>query len=88
MSDQIITTIISTSGVVVSSIIGMFIVSNQLGKRIDDLRIDLNRQIDAFKTDMNSKFDLIHKRLEIIEADQRNFFQQIIKIREKIGLDN
>ncbi|MFZ0588869.1 MAG: hypothetical protein WAM39_00150, partial [Bryobacteraceae bacterium] len=63
-------TIVSTSGAVIVGVFGMFFTANQLGRRIDDLRVDLNRRIDdtnqnlrdlrneftQFKDMVNSKF--------------------------------
>lgn len=70
MDAALATTIVSTGGAVIVGVFGMFFTANQLGRRIDDLRVDLNRRIDdtnqslrdlrneftQFKDMVNSKF--------------------------------
>jgi predicted RNA-binding protein with PIN domain len=59
MDNQVITTIISTGGAVVVGLGGMWISTNQMGKRIDDLGRRLDRIEDSFNTFkdvVNSKF--------------------------------
>lgn len=74
MDSATINTIISTSGVVVVGIAGMYINSSQLGKRIDDLRTDvrdLRNEFYMFKDVVNSKFAALD--LEIAKLmDRRN----------------
>jgi hypothetical protein len=62
MDTALITTIVSTSGAVITGIFGMFFTANQLGKRIDDLRVDirdLRSELYAFKDSMNGKFSTL-----------------------------
>jgi hypothetical protein len=54
LDNQVITTIISTGGAVIVGLGGMWISANQTGKRIDDLRADLNKRIDELKADFAS----------------------------------
>lgn len=59
MTDQIITTLISTSGAVIVGLGGMWVSTNQLGKRIDDVMRRLDRLEDRVErlTEMvNGKF--------------------------------
>jgi len=67
-------TIISTSGAVIVGIAGMYISSNQLGRRIDDLREDfrdMKAEFHTFKDVVNSKFAALD--LEIAKLmDRRN----------------
>jgi hypothetical protein len=59
MDTALTTTIVSTSGAVITGIMGMFFTANQLGKRIDDLRADfrdLRGEFCAFKDVVNGKF--------------------------------
>jgi len=68
LDNQVITTIISTGGAAIVGLGGMWISANQTGKRIDDLRADLNKRIDELKADFG-------KRLDAIEADMREFYR-------------
>ncbi len=59
MDTALTTTIVSTSGAVVTGVLGMFFTANQLGKRIDDMgkRIDdvsnqLGKRIDDLRADV------------------------------------
>jgi hypothetical protein len=62
MSDQIITPLIGTSGAVIVGLGGMWIGTNQLGKRIDDLARRLDRVEDG-----------VARRIERLEDEVRTF---------------
>jgi hypothetical protein len=46
MDTGVTTTIVSTSGAVITGVLGMFFTANQLGRRIDDIANQLGRRID------------------------------------------
>jgi len=65
MDTTLTTTIVSTSGAVITGIFGMFFTANQLGKRIDDLRVDireLRSEFYAFKDVVNGKLASLDTR--------------------------
>jgi hypothetical protein len=68
------TTIVSTSGAVITGIFGMFFTANQLGKRIDDLRVDikeLRSEFYAFKDVVNGKLASLDTEIAKL-MDRRN----------------
>jgi len=72
MDTALITTIISTSGAVITGVFGMFFTVNQLGKRMDDL----NKRIDDLRTavrDLRGEFytfkDVITGKLATLDMD-------------------
>ena len=48
----------------------------ELSKRIDDLRTDMNRQFDA----VNSQFDAVNRRLDRIESKLETHSERIAKL--------
>jgi len=65
MDTTLTTTIVSTSGAAITGIFGMFFTANQLGKRIDDLRVDireLRSEFYAFKDVVNGKLASLDTR--------------------------
>ena len=74
MDTTLTTTIVSTSGAVITGIFGMFFTANQLGKRIDDLRVDireLRAEFYAFKDVVNGKFSTLDTEIAKL-MDRRN----------------
>jgi hypothetical protein len=62
MDTTLTTTIVSTSVAVITGIFGMFFTANQLGKRIDDMRVDireLRAEFYAFKDVVSTKLSLL-----------------------------
>lgn len=62
MDHALLNTIVSTGGAVIVGLGGMWISTNQIGKRIDDIgrRLDrLEDQLNAFKDVVNSKFSAL-----------------------------
>jgi hypothetical protein len=74
VDNQIITTIISTGGAVIVGLGGMWIATNQIGKRIDDVVKRLDRLEDAFTTFK----DVMNSKLSAMDLE-------IARILDKIG---
>jgi hypothetical protein len=49
MDPALATTIVSTSGPVITSVLGMFIMVNQVGRRIDNMNKRLGERIDNLR---------------------------------------
>jgi len=71
VDNQVITTIVSTSGAVIVGIAGMWISTNQLGKRLDDL----SRRMDRLEED-NKQFFQWLGRIE----------NRVSRIEDKLGI--
>jgi len=74
MDTTVTTTIVSTSGAVITGIVGMFFTANQLGKRIDDMRVDireLRAEFYAFKDVVNGKLSALDTEIAKL-MDRRN----------------
>ncbi len=76
MTDQIITTLISTSGAVIVGLGGMWISTNQLGKRIDDLarRVDrvedsLSRRMERFEDELRTFKEIVSGKLAALDLE-------------------
>ena len=76
MTDQIITTLISTSGAVIVGLGGMWISTNQLGKRIDDLarRVDrvedsLSRRMERFEDELRTFKEIVSGKLAALDPE-------------------
>jgi hypothetical protein len=66
MDTALMTTIVSTSGAVITGIFGMFFTANQLGKRIDDLRGDIRdfrSEVYAFKDVVSGKLSTLNTEI-------------------------
>jgi hypothetical protein len=84
MDTTTINTLITAGSGALVGLVGMWIHGNQLGKRIDDLRIDtkhgidavrtdLNHAIDTLRADMNRQFDKVDARFEKINGDLKEW---------------
>ena len=71
MSEQIITTIISTAGAVLVGLGGMWISTHQLGKRMDDISARMLR--------LEGRFDVLMEKF--YELDNR-----VSRIEDKLGI--
>jgi len=74
MDTALMTTIVSTGGAVITGVCGMFVTANQLGKRIDDLRVDirdLRSEFYAFKDVVNGKLSALDTEIAKL-MDRRN----------------
>jgi len=76
MTDQIITTLTSTSGAVIVGLGGMWISTNQLGKRIEDLarRVDrvedsLSRRIERFEDEFRTFKEMVSGKLAALDLE-------------------
>ncbi len=76
MDTALTTTIVSTSGAVITAIAGMFFTTNQLGRRIDDVRIHLGKQIDDLRVDvrdLRAEFyafkDVVNGKLSALDTE-------------------
>ncbi len=83
MDTALTTTIVSTSGAVITGVFGMFFTANQLGKRMDDMgkRIDdvsnqLGKRIDDLRADvrvLSSEFyafkDVVNGKLAALDTE-------------------
>lgn len=74
MDNQVITTIISSGGAVIVGLGGMWIATNQIGKRIDGVVKRLDRLEDSF----NTFKDVVNSKLSAIDLE-------IARILDKIG---
>jgi predicted RNA-binding protein with PIN domain len=74
MDNQVITTSISTGGAVIVGLGGMWIATNQIGKRIDDVVKRLERLEDSFTVFK----DVVNSKLSAIDLE-------IARILDKIG---
>jgi hypothetical protein len=57
MDTALLTTIVSTSGAVITGVFGMFFMANQLGRRIDDSNASLGRRIDDSNASLGKRID-------------------------------
>jgi hypothetical protein len=74
LDNQVITTIISTGDAVIVGVGGMWIATNQIGKRIDDVVKRLDRLEDAF----TAFKDVVNSKLSAMNLE-------IARILDKIG---
>jgi predicted RNA-binding protein with PIN domain len=65
MDNQVITTIISTSGAVVVGLGGMWISTNQLAKRVDSIEQRMNRLEDR----LNAIYDLVNSKFATLDLE-------------------
>jgi hypothetical protein len=73
--NQIITTIISTSGAVIVGIAGMWISTSQIGKRLDDMNREFGRRLERLEED-NKQFFQWLGRIE----------NRVTRIEDKLGI--
>ena len=73
MPSDIIVTLISTSGAVITGIFGMWISTNQLGKRIDRLEKQYDRLEDRFSTFQ-----------EVVNGKLKDLDTEVARILDKI----
>jgi len=72
MDTALTTRIVSTSGAVITGICGMFFTANQLGKRIDDLRVDvreLRAEFNAFRAEFYAFKDVVNGKLAALDTE-------------------
>jgi CHAD domain-containing protein len=76
MDTALTTTIVSTSGAVITGVFGMFFTANQLGKRIDDISNQLGKRIDDLRVDvreLRSEFyafkDVVNGKLAALDTE-------------------
>jgi hypothetical protein len=72
MDAALTTTIVSTSGAVITGVFGMFFTANQLGKRIDDLRVDvreLRGEFNAFRAEFYAFKDVVNGKLAALDTE-------------------
>lgn len=72
MDTALTTTIVSTSGAVITGVLGMFFTTNQLGKRIDDLRVDvrdLRGEMNAFRAELYAFKDAVNGKLSALDTE-------------------
>lgn len=72
VDSQVITTIVSTGGAVIVGIVGMWISTHQLGKRMDDLvsRVGgVETRLAALEAKVDHRFDLLMEKF--YELDNR-----------------
>ena len=79
MSDNILTAIITASSTTLVAITAIAINTYWVGKRFDDM----NRRFD----DMSRRIDKIEATLEIIQGDLKQFYRDIILLKQKTGLE-
>jgi len=56
MDTALTTTIVSTSGAVITSVLGMFFMVSQVGRRIDDLRVDVGELRAALRDALSRRY--------------------------------
>jgi hypothetical protein len=72
MTDQIITTLISTGGAVIVGLGGMWISANQTGKRIDDLHIrlgDVMKRLDRIEDELRTFKDVVAGKFAALDLE-------------------
>ena len=84
METSVITTMISTGGAVVVGLGGMWISTNQIGKRIDDLNARVNRLEDRFATELRDLRQELAAFKEVVNGKFRDLDSEIGKIMDKI----
>jgi predicted RNA-binding protein with PIN domain len=77
MDNTVITTIISTSGAVVVGLGGMWISTNQVGKRIDDLSKRIDRMEDSLSKRMARLEDDLARRMERLDDELKAFKEAV-----------
>jgi phosphopantetheine adenylyltransferase len=83
MDTALLQTAVATGGSVLVGITGMWITSNALGKRIEDL----GKRLDDTNGNMKALEERIDKRLSVIEADLKEFFKDITRLKVHTKLD-
>ena len=53
----------------------------------DGLHNELNRRIDDLKENTNTRLDKIDGTLDLIQADLKVFYNELVRIKSKTGLD-
>ena len=76
MDQTVITTIISTGGAAIVGLGGMWISTNQVGKRIDDIgkRVDrledgMARRMDRFEDELRAFKDVVNGKLATLDSE-------------------
>jgi hypothetical protein len=77
MDTALLTTLISTSGAVITGVFGMFFTANQLGKRIDDLRVSLTRDIDTLRGQVSRDMDSLRSDLKDLRTEFNAFKEMV-----------
>jgi hypothetical protein len=80
MDNQVITTIISTGGAVVVGLGGMWIATNQMGKRLDDFgkRLDdFGRRVDRLEDSFNTFKDVVNSKLSALDLEIARILDKI-----------
>ncbi len=77
MDTALLTTIVSTSGAVITGVFGMFFMANQLGRRIDDSNVSLGKRIDDLNVSLGKRIDDLNVSLSKRIDDLRTEFKEL-----------
>jgi hypothetical protein len=83
MDSALLTTIVSTGGAVITGVCGMFITANQLGKRVDDLRISVNRDIDSVRVDIKELRSEFYAFKDVVNGKFSALDTEIAKLMDR-----
>jgi hypothetical protein len=83
MDSALLTTIVSTGGAVITGVCGMFVTANQLGKRVDDLRISVNRDMDSLRADFKELRSEFYTFKEVVNGKFAALDLEIAKLMDR-----
>jgi hypothetical protein len=69
MDTALTTTIVSTSGAVITGVFGMFFAVNQLGKRIDEVSNQLGKRIDDSSIQLGKRIDDLRADVRVLSSE-------------------
>jgi predicted RNA-binding protein with PIN domain len=84
METSVITTIISTGGAVIVGLGGMWISTNQIGRRLDTLETQLGKRIDDVAHRMDRLEDRFSAFQEVVNGKFRDLDTEIGKLLDKL----
>ena len=83
MDTTLTTTIVSTSGAVITGIFGMFFTANQLGKRIDDNGNQLGKRIDDLRGDVKELRAEFYAFKDVMNGKLASLDTEIAKLMDR-----
>jgi vacuolar-type H+-ATPase subunit I/STV1 len=89
MDTALTTTIVSTSGAVITGVFGMFFTANQLGKRIDDVNTQLGKRLDDTANQLGKRIDdlgnQLGKRIDDLRVDVKELHSEFSTFKEVVN---
>ena len=83
MDTALTTTIVSTSGAVITGIFGMFFTANQLSKRIDDATVQLGKRIDDLRGDIKELRSEFYALKDVVNGKLSALHTEIAKLMDR-----